>query len=233
MMCHDLTQGYMDTIAGKGMQTRRQDMKSITNIFGVIIIIMLASGVAAYGADKAGCGQGATGQGVSSGATSGQSAAGQGAGNQGVSGHATPGQGLGSEGSVGPNEAGVGAEGLGGALGAGAGARTGERGRQAPETPGYQEHGQLNINTASADELILIPGIDRSLANRIVEYRQSNGPYDSVDELMRVQGADQKKIDEARAYLKVQGSSNLEPDQIISPGPTQPRPFPQNPPEEQ
>lgn len=89
----------------------------------------------------------------------------------------------------------------------------------------YKPAGQVNINTAAASELILVPGIDRSLANQIVEYRQSNGPFDSVDELISVQGADKEKLDKAKPFLKIQGASNLPPDLQVTP--PKPNPFPQ------
>src|SRR5262245_17865593 len=35
----------------------------------------------------------------------------------------------------------------------------------------------VNLNTASADQLATLPGIGKSMAQRIVEYRQKNGPF--------------------------------------------------------
>jgi competence protein ComEA len=56
-------------------------------------------------------------------------------------------------------------------------------------TPPAGEPGALiNINTASAAELDALPGIGAVLAQRIIDDRQANGPYASVDDLERVRG---------------------------------------------
>ena len=51
-----------------------------------------------------------------------------------------------------------------------------------------QEDGLININTADAGELMKIPGIGESKAERIIEYRQLHGRFGSTEELMNVSG---------------------------------------------
>jgi competence protein ComEA len=46
----------------------------------------------------------------------------------------------------------------------------------------------LNINTASASELETLPGIGPTYARRIVEYREQNGPFATIEEVMEVKG---------------------------------------------
>jgi competence protein ComEA len=48
--------------------------------------------------------------------------------------------------------------------------------------------GLLNLNTASAADLDGLPGIGQSIAERIVEYRTTNGPFQSVEDLQKVKG---------------------------------------------
>lgn len=94
-----------------------------------------------------------------------------------------------------------------GAAGTGAGPQA--------EAPSGAEMGtaqaMVNINTASAQELQSVPGMDQTLAQNIVSYREANGPFASVDDLIRVQGMDQQKLDSVRNYLTVGQPSGAAP----------------------
>jgi len=61
----------------------------------------------------------------------------------------------------------------------------------------------VNINTASAAELDALPGIGAKTAARIVEYRQKNGPFKKVEELMNVRGVGEKNFLKLKAQLSV------------------------------
>lgn len=50
----------------------------------------------------------------------------------------------------------------------------------------------VNINTATAAELESLPGIGAATATRILEYRQKNGPFKKVEDLMNVRGIGEK-----------------------------------------
>lgn len=63
--------------------------------------------------------------------------------------------------------------------------------------------GAVNINTASATELEALPGIGPALAARIVEHREANGPFGSVDELEAVKGISERMVDEMRELITV------------------------------
>ena len=52
----------------------------------------------------------------------------------------------------------------------------------------------LNINTATTADLQKLPGIGAATAERIVEYRQKNGPFKKVEELMNVRGIGEKSF---------------------------------------
>jgi competence protein ComEA len=58
--------------------------------------------------------------------------------------------------------------------------------------------GRININTATAEELEALPSIGEVIATRIIEYREQNGPFRSVDDLIHVQGISDETIDEFR-----------------------------------
>jgi competence protein ComEA len=59
----------------------------------------------------------------------------------------------------------------------------------------------VNINTASAAQLEELPGIGPVLAERVVAYREQNGPFQSVDELAEVAGISDRMVDELRALI--------------------------------
>ena len=46
----------------------------------------------------------------------------------------------------------------------------------------------VNINTAKADELSRLPGIGPALAQRIIDFRQANGPYQKIEDITKVRG---------------------------------------------
>ena len=62
----------------------------------------------------------------------------------------------------------------------------------------------INLNTAGTAELTTLPGIGEKLAERIVKYREDNGKFTSVDELMNVSGIGEGKLDALREYASVE-----------------------------
>ncbi len=56
----------------------------------------------------------------------------------------------------------------------------------------------LNLNTASKEDLCALSGVGDAIAARIVEYREQNGPFQSVDDLINVKGIGEKKLEDIR-----------------------------------
>jgi competence protein ComEA len=67
--------------------------------------------------------------------------------------------------------------------------------------------GKINVNTASAQQLTALPGVGEKLAARIVEYRQKQGGFKNVSELMNVQGLGEKNLAKIQAYLTTSGEA--------------------------
>lgn len=61
----------------------------------------------------------------------------------------------------------------------------------------------VDLNTAAPADLESLPGIGPSLAKRIVEYREKNGPFASVDDLLKVQGIGEKSLARFRDLVTV------------------------------
>ncbi len=64
--------------------------------------------------------------------------------------------------------------------------------------------GKININTASARELEELPGIGEVLAERIVSFRETNGPFKSIEEIKKVSGIGEKKFESIRDLIVVE-----------------------------
>lgn len=62
-------------------------------------------------------------------------------------------------------------------------------------------NGKININTASPSELQKLSGIGESKAKKIVEYRDKNGLFKSVDELTKVSGIGDKTLESIRESI--------------------------------
>jgi len=61
----------------------------------------------------------------------------------------------------------------------------------------------INLNTATVAQLESLPGIGARIAERIVEYRQKNGSFKKVEELMNVQGVGEKSFLKLKPLITV------------------------------
>jgi competence protein ComEA len=61
----------------------------------------------------------------------------------------------------------------------------------------------VNLNTATKDELIALPGIGPAKAQAILDYRKANGAFKSVEELKDVKGIGAKRFEKLKADLTV------------------------------
>jgi competence protein ComEA len=72
-----------------------------------------------------------------------------------------------------------------------------------------EANGVVNINTASAEQLQLLPRIGPALSQRIIEFREANGPFKSTDELVAVKGIGERSIQPIKPYITVKGETTL------------------------
>lgn len=72
-------------------------------------------------------------------------------------------------------------------------------------TESYEEQGDklVNINTADVSELTTLPGIGESRANDIISYRDSNGGFKKIEDIMNVPGIKEAAFNRIKDYIKV------------------------------
>lgn len=74
--------------------------------------------------------------------------------------------------------------------------------------PGREEQvkeaddGLLNINTATKEELMTLPGIGEAKAGMILQYREEHGTFQAIEELMEIQGIKEGVFNKIKGYIK-------------------------------
>jgi len=62
---------------------------------------------------------------------------------------------------------------------------------------------KININTATVEELDSLPGIGPAIAAKIVAYREQNGKFKSIEDIMNVSGIGQSKFNNIKDFITV------------------------------
>lgn len=66
----------------------------------------------------------------------------------------------------------------------------------------------IDLNTAGAEKLAKLPGIGEELAHRIVEYREANGPFEQLEDIMKVSGIGEGKFAGLEGWITVNGETD-------------------------
>ena len=90
----------------------------------------------------------------------------------------------------------------------------------------------VNLNTATSEELQLVPGIGPVTAEKILQMRKSYGAFKSVDDLSAIRGIGPKRLEKMRKYLTVgKAASATKPTSGPKPAtPAKPSGTPSDPP---
>jgi len=78
-----------------------------------------------------------------------------------------------------------------------------QRGQPAPAEKSVAAPAPLNLNIATAADLEKLPGVGPALAARIVDYRQKNGGFKKIEELMNVQGIGEQSFLKLKALVVI------------------------------
>jgi len=79
----------------------------------------------------------------------------------------------------------------------------------APAATPAPAKGVVNVNTASAAQLALLPHVGPALAKRIIAFRKANGPFKKAGELVAVRGISERSIRRLAPYVTVSGPTTL------------------------
>ena len=80
-------------------------------------------------------------------------------------------------------------------------------GTEAPQT---RLIGVVNINTATPEQLELLPGVGPARARRIIEFRKTHGSFRKVEELVQVSGIGEKALVRMRPHCRTSGKTTSE-----------------------
>lgn len=67
----------------------------------------------------------------------------------------------------------------------------------------------VNINTATAEQLALLPRVGPSLSGRILEFRKENGEFKKTEDLILVRGIGEKTFENLEPFVTVKGETTL------------------------
>lgn len=71
------------------------------------------------------------------------------------------------------------------------------------------ESGVVNVNTAGAAELSLLPRVGPALAAKILDHREENGPFKKVEDLLLVSGIGDKMFSLLEPFVRTSGETTL------------------------
>ena len=79
----------------------------------------------------------------------------------------------------------------------------------AGEAPASASAGVVNINTASASEIAMLPRVGVKAAQRVVDYRTEHGAFTKATDLMQVKGFGEKTFERLSNYITLDGKTTL------------------------
>lgn len=69
--------------------------------------------------------------------------------------------------------------------------------------------GKVNINTATEEQIAILPGIGPKLASEVIKYRNTIGKFGGIEDLKKVNGVGEKKLEKIRSFIVVEGETTI------------------------
>lgn len=66
-----------------------------------------------------------------------------------------------------------------------------------------EEDGKVNLNTASKEELMTLPGVGEAKANSIIQYREEQGKFQTIEDVMQISGIKEGLFEKIKDYITV------------------------------
>jgi competence protein ComEA len=76
---------------------------------------------------------------------------------------------------------------------------------QSTSSSATQTDGKININTADLYTLMALPGIGETYAQRIIDYRNANGPFQDISDIKNVDGIGEKRYESIKNLITTGG----------------------------
>ena len=70
-------------------------------------------------------------------------------------------------------------------------------------TSSPEQSAKINVNTADKQELEKITGVGPIIAQRIIDYRQSNGPFQTIEDIKKVNGIGNKTFEKMKNEIAI------------------------------
>lgn len=70
----------------------------------------------------------------------------------------------------------------------------------------------VNINTATSEELQQLPGIGPAYADRIIEWREENGKFTSIEQLLEIRGIGERRLENLRPLVTIDDENDVQDD---------------------
>lgn len=76
-------------------------------------------------------------------------------------------------------------------------------GQATESTQNASQTGRIDLNSATLEQLMLLPGIGETLAQRIITYRETVGPFRQTEDLLNVEGIGRDCLSEIQNYVRI------------------------------